>query len=541
MLIKFLFSGAWLFLFYGGRDQFNSSNRSIDLHINKRVPTMNRTYGNWRRPKSNGLGSLGILSTVYLFIGTCCSIIAITKNSIAGLISIAVFGVTFLPFIVRVYNGRSLVEVLYIYLLWRRAKNSGENIYRSSILSFSRLDIKKSSCTLPGIASNLELFAYKSGKKSYIKEDFVLLYSKATNHYTIVFQCDPNGLAPIDNDQIDVYVANWGRWLNSLSYEKDILGASVVVQCAKDFAKDFKDNLDDIVADKSPEFSVRVMEDIKEQYSSNELYRANTWITVTYLGYDSITRKKISSKKMFSKIEGIYYNLKNSLSSTGAGIVRPVQEQDLVKILRSAYDPSSQEFLENLSKDDESYLSFKDAGPIAHQEFWDHYVHDSGISSSWVMREAPRGVVYSNVLNGIFRESKELFSKRFAIHYRNFSLEESSRIVEQNKRRAMQQVAEDKKRKAKNILEYRSAEQNAFEEAQGANLIRFSIVFTATVLKRDKLSDIERFVDGMSGVTRMRFSKAYGSQSAVFLSSLPLGINLQNYASAPYILMRDSI
>jgi hypothetical protein len=500
---------------------------------------MDRTYGNWRRPKTQGLGPLGILPTVYLFIGSCFIIVIITTNKLLGLILMAGFSVTFLFFVIKVANGRSLIEYLYIALHWGKAKRKGENLYRSSIFSFSHLESRKHSCTLPGIASQFELVNYKTSERSHVKENFVVLHSKANNHYTLVFECEPNGLAPVDNEQIDIYVANWGRWLNSLSYEPEIVGASVVVQSARDFANDFKENIDNILITTSPEFSRQVMKEIKAQYSESHLYKTKTWITITYIGYDRATNRKLTAKKMLSNIESNYYNIKNNLAITGAGAISALEEPDLVRLIRAAYDPSSQELLENATTDDS--LSFKDAGPIAHQEFWDYYKHDSGISSSWVMREAPRGVIHSNILNGAFRASQEMLSKRLAIHYRNFSVDESSRIVEQDKRRAMQQVTEEKRKKAKSLLDYRSAEQSAFEEAQGASLIRFSIVFTGTVSQDNRVKDIDRLISTMSASMRMRFSKAYGSQSATFLSSLPLGINLQNYASVPYILMRDSI
>ena len=43
-------------------------------------------------------------------------------------------------------------------------------------------------------------------------------------------------------------------------------------------------------------------------------------------------------------------------------------------------------------------LEWADAGPVAAVEDWDTYRHDSGVSVSWALREAPRQAVAARVL-----------------------------------------------------------------------------------------------------------------------------------------------
>ena len=43
-------------------------------------------------------------------------------------------------------------------------------------------------------------------------------------------------------------------------------------------------------------------------------------------------------------------------------------------------------------------LEWAEAGPVAAVESWEHYRHDSGMSVSWALREAPRQAVAARVL-----------------------------------------------------------------------------------------------------------------------------------------------
>ena len=76
----------------------------------------------------------------------------------------------------------------------------------------------------------------------------------------------------------------------------------------------------------------------------------------------------------------------------------------------------------------ETLLDWTDAGPLAAEESWDRYRHDSGVSVSWGWHEPPRQQVTSGVLTRLLSPGR--YGKRVTILYRALSAGESARILE---------------------------------------------------------------------------------------------------------------
>ena len=76
--------------------------------------------------------------------------------------------------------------------------------------------------------------------------------------------------------------------------------------------------------------------------------------------------------------------------------------------------------------------------------------------------------------------------------------------------------------------------QTAAEEAQGAGLVNFGMVVTATVLSSSDLDDAVAVVEGNLGPSaRLLLRRVYGSQDSAFASSLPLGLVLPKHLKVP--------
>ncbi len=89
---------------------------------------------------------------------------------------------------------------------------------------------------------------------------------------------------------------------------------------------------------------------------------------------------------------------------------------EVAAALRVAYDPSVAKLIEDIAHAGGRGQMGK-CRPGGTQEAWDHYRHDGATSVSWVMTEAPRGQVLSNVLANLLAPHPDIARKRVALVY----------------------------------------------------------------------------------------------------------------------------
>ena len=108
---------------------------------------------------------------------------------------------------------------------------------------------------------------------------------------------------------------------------------------------------------------------------------------------------------------------------------------EVAAALRVAYDPSVAKLIEDVGAQ-AAGIEWENAGPAGAEEAWDHYRHDGATSVSWVMTEAPRGQVFSNVLANLLAPHPDIARKRVALVYRPYDTAAAVRVVESDRRDA---------------------------------------------------------------------------------------------------------
>ena len=186
-----------------------------------------RTYGNWRRPMSAGLGALGTIGTAALLLGLIVVIVTMMFVGILAALAVALAGgLGLLSLSVRNRHGRTLLQGAATRAAWARARASGAHLYRSGPLGQAGWGTFQ----LPGLAAASTL---TEGRDSYDRP-FALIRVPATGHFTVVFAADPDGASLVDDEQIDVWVAHWGQWLAALADEPGVVAVSVTIETAPD-------------------------------------------------------------------------------------------------------------------------------------------------------------------------------------------------------------------------------------------------------------------------------------------------------------------
>jgi hypothetical protein len=456
-------------------------------------PRAMRTYGNWRRPMSAGLGALGTIGTAGLLLGLIAVIVTMMFAGIVAALAVAAIGsCVLLLLIVRNRHGRTLLQSIGTRAGWVRARASGSHLYRSGPLG----QTPWGTFQLPGMAAATSLTEIRD---SY-DQPFALIRVPSMGHFTVVFAADPDGASLVDEEQVDAWVAHWGQWLASLADEPGVVAASVTIETAPDTGSRLRREVESNLDAGAPAVAQAMLREVVD----------TPWLS-------------------------------QSLHATGAGAARPMTAQQLCEVIRTAYDPAAARIFDNSRAAGVTpELRWSDVGPAAAQASWDVYRHDSAYSVTWSMTQAPRGEVSSSVLQRLLRPHGDVDRKRVTLLYRPIDSARAARIVEQDKRNADFRVNSAARPSARALTDQRAAAATAQEEARGAGLVNFGMLVTATVTSPERLELARQAIDHLAPTARIQLRTVYGSQDSAFAAGLPLGLVLPSHLKIPAEL-RESL
>jgi len=483
-----------------------------------------RTYGNWRRPRSAGIGQLGTLGTIVLLIGLIAVILTTAIfGLVPGLVLLVALGAVLGTLLVRDRHGKTGLQHIALRGGWMRTRMRRGNLYRSGPTGLAPWG----SYQLPGLLAASTL---SEAHDSYDRP-FALLRMPVGNHYTVVLACEPDGAALVDQEQIDVWVARWGQWLASLGDEPGVVAASVTIETAPDTGTRLRNHVTSRIDPQAPPVSKAILSEVVESYPAGSA-TIKAWVALTFSGIGRGRAK--DQRRMAHELGARLPQLTQGLYGTGAGAVRPVSSQQLCEIVRVAYDPAAGTLLEEAQAAGQQLaLSWSDVGPSAAQAEWDHYRHEGAHSITWAMTSAPRGESPSSILYRLLAPHRDIARKRITLLYRILNPGEVARIVESDLRNATFRATSSPRPTARALYEQRSAQATAQEEARGASLVNFGMLVTATVMTGQEMRDAEAAVDNLAATARLTLRRVYGSQDSAFAAALPLGVVLPAHLKVP--------
>lgn len=483
-----------------------------------------RTYGNWRRPRSSGIGELGTLATVALFAGFIVFILLmfLTNLAVAAVFGIA-GGLTLLAMSVKDRHHRTLFQRMGAWASWRRSSRKGSNLYRSGPLSRN----PGGTCQLPGLAAKTQLTEMLD---SYGRT-CSLVYLPGLEHWTVTFRAQPDGEALVDVEQVDSWVAHWGQWMAQLGTEPGLVCAQVTIETAPDTGARLATEVFGNIDPTSPDVAQAVMREIVLTYPQGSA-QIRAWVSLTFSGVQK--GRKQTAEEMERLLASRIPGLTHRLQATGAGHTLPTTAQERCEVVRTAFSPSDARVIEQVRAEGEvPELHWSDIGPTAHEAAWDHYRHDGAVSVSWVMSDAPRGLVYSSVLSQLLAPHGDVDRKRVSLIYRPLDPGRAAQIVEKDKRAADFRASGEQRPSARTLMDQAAAAATAHEEAQGAGLVNFGMIVTATVEEPAAVADAVAAIENLSATARLQLRRADGSQDTAFAAGLPLGLVLPSHLNVP--------
>ncbi|MUK01610.1 hypothetical protein GM708_06525 [Vibrio cholerae] len=484
------------------------------------------TYGNWRVPRSAGLGNFGAIGTGIILVGLILAISSFAIfNIFVGLGVLGVFGIVLLLLTIKDKHGQTLVDRVGTRAVFNRARRKGTNLYRSGPLGVTPWGMFQ----LPGIAAKSRLYEFED---SY-KRRFAMLHMPTTGHYTVIFSTEPDGASLVDPEQIDNWVANWGGWIAALGDEAGIEAASVTVETAPDSGYRLRNEVEMNIDELAPEIAIEMLREVVRIYPEGSA-TVRAWITLTFNATMRAGSRKREPQEVARDLASRLPGLSQRLQATGAGIARPMPAQELCEVVRVAYDPPAALVIDEAHAAGHPVaLSWADVGPSGAQANWDNYRHEGAISASWTMTAAPRGSVHANVLSKLLAPHGDVDRKRVTLLYRPMDSARAAQVVERDQNNANVRITSGTRPSARALVDARSAAQTAAEEAQGAGLVNFGLIVTATVNGVDRLPDAVAAVEQTSGAARLLLRRAYGAQDTAFAASLPIGLVLPRHALLP--------
>lgn len=479
------------------------------------------TFGHWRRPASPGLGNLGLLGTGLLLGGLVVSVLTALVSRSGAVVVLAAVALVLLPLALR-RDGRSGLQRLTARLAWWYGVRTRRHLYRSGIVSL----VPGGRHLLPGLAAASVLH---EALDAY-ERPFGLLEVPATGHYSAVLRCEADGAALVDAEQVESWVAAWGDWLSALAHEPSLVAAAVTVEAAPDPGTRLEDEVARQLHPAAPVLAREVLQEVVRSYPAGSAV-VSTRVQLTYRASGPGGRR--GPQEMALELGTRLPGLAAALNATGAGGAAAMTAAEIAEAVRVAYDPQVAGLLDRARTGAEGALGWDEAGPVAAEEAWDHYRHDSGTSITWSMSEAPRGIVMSGVLARLLAPHPDVARKRVTLLYRPHDPGSATTLVEADVRTARFLASRRRNVAARDDADVRAALQSAREEAAGAGVVRFGLLVTATVADAAQLRHAAAVVDNLGASARLRLRRVYGSQAAAFAAGLPAGVVLPYHLRVP--------
>lgn len=486
------------------------------------VPGPARTYGGWRRPASPGIGSLALLPTAVLFGGSMLSIlVGLSRGAGDALLAAGVFAVVLLPLVIRVADRPAWREVA-LRLAWWRARRVGAVLYRSGH-RFQGPD----GVGMPGLLARTRIW---HARDAYSRS-FALVEHPHSNQWTVALAVNPHAGALISAEERDVLVAHWDRWLAGLGREPGIDQVAVVLDQVPDPGRLLGASVEAGLEPEAPAFALAVMRDAARHLPTGGA-EITAHVAITFSGralhvpVEADGAGPTAAERAAVEIGTRLPGLSRTLVATGSGEGRPMTPGQLAARVRGWFDPAVQVPLaEAQARGEDAGITWADAGPVAAQETWNSYRHDSGLSRTYEMVQPPRGTVFDSILLPLTAPMAAVRRKRVTLLYRPLDAAGAPGALDRQVRAAINRAGRRRDLvHAHDSAEVRAALQAAQEEASGAGVVTFSLLVTVTVDGEHELRQAGETVTRAARQAQIRLRPVHGAQAAAFATGLGVGV-----------------
>jgi hypothetical protein len=475
-----------------------------------------RTYGGWRRTRGVGLFGAGPVGTTTVVACLVVPMLVAGSNLRAGLVSALPASLVAALVLARV-GGTSVASVVQRRVRWTWGSARGYAMHRAG-----GVVEHPSAWRLPGVLASTELLTVRDERG----ESFALVWDRRSGFLTATLRCAATSTWLVDGREADGWVANWHAWLASLGYLPMVKWVAVTVDTSPAPAGSLRHSVLPRMDSQAPADVRQLVRDLVER-SPGTAADIETRVSITFDPSASSGRPK-SLDEAVAEVTRQLPGLETGLGSCGVTLLGRLGAPRLAATVQAAFDPASRGDLLRAMGGGEGgrdLLEWGRCGPVGADELWDCYRHDSGLSVSWAWREAPRQQVTSGVLARLLSPGR--YSRRVTLLFRPLSAGEAARVLEGQVNAAAFRDAYRRAQKrdetARDAADRERARQAAQEEADGAGVVLMSLYVTATVTADGELAEAVADVEARADQSKVQLRRLFGSQSAGFATTLPLG------------------
>ncbi|WP_214368064.1 SCO6880 family protein [Pseudonocardia sp. H11422] len=471
-----------------------------------------RLYGRWRPERGWGLGSLGTGQTLGVFGAVLAPVLAASLVPRLALPLAGTAAVLIVGLVVRI-GGRTAAEVLLRRARFGVAQARGWTEFSAGVLSDHPRGHE-----LPGVLAPLVPLDTDDGRGGRQ----ALIWDQRTGTLSAVLRCAPVGLDLAEAGRADEWVAGWGAWLADLGHRPIVRQVAVTVSTTPGLAAT-ANYLARRVRPDAPEAARRTMSELLGQAPAAA--ETATHVTVTLDPARAVPRPDDLLGGVAEATRWLP-GLEAGLAGCGVAVLDREPVAGVTARVRAAFDPSARD--EILDADDaELLLDWAEAAPVGAREEWGEYRHDSGVSVSWALQEAPRQAVTARVLVPLMAPGP--FVRRVTWVYLPYPADAAAAHAEREvtaghlRRSWAQRTRRDETHRDRDDRD--RAELAAREEAEGAGLGRFTLYVTTTVEDPALLPAAVADVEQRGGAARLRLRRLWGAQAVGFAATLGLGVD----------------
>lgn len=473
-----------------------------------------RLFGGWRRTRGMGLWGLGPGSTVVMLVCALAPLLmaagSFRLGAVVAVPAAAVAGLT----VTRI-GGVPLGHVAYRRARWGWGTVAGDRELRAgATVAHER------AWELPGPLADAQLISADDGRGGR----FGLVHDRRTGALTATLRCAASSTWLVDGRDADGWVSNWHSWLASLGYLPTVRWVTVTVDTAPEPGTTLRDSVLRRVDPASPADARALVRELVER-SPGASADVETRVSITFAPSAASGRPGDLPDRA-EDVSRQLAGLESQLGTCGVVVLGRASGRQLASMVRIAYDPASRGDVDRALATGSDLLTWGEAGPVAANEDWEKYRHDSGISVTWGWHEAPRQHVTSDVLTRLLSPGR--FPKRVTMLYRPLSAGDAARVLEGQVNAAAFRDAYRRAQKrdetARDAADGEQARRAAREEAMGAGVVLLSLYTTVTVTEESLLPEAVADVESRADQCKIRLRRLYGGQAAGFATTLPVGI-----------------
>lgn len=473
-----------------------------------------RLYGGWRRTRGMGVWGLGTGATVVV-LGCVLVPLLLAAASLRLGMTVAAPAAVVAGLTTARIGGVPLGHVVVRRVRWIWGSVRGRRSLRAGALAAAEGGLH-----LPAPLARLQLLEVEDGRGGV----FGLVHDRGTGALTATLRCAASSTWLVDDRDADGWVSNWHSWLASLGYAPAVRWVAVTVDSAPEPGTTLRDRVGARIDPGSPPDARALLDELVHR-SPSAAAHVETRVSIT-LDPEAAAERLPEMHDRAAEVSRLLSGFESQLASCGVTVLCRAAQTDLAAGTRIAYDPASRGDVERVVDSGDLPVQWDQAGPVAAEESWDRYRHDSGVSVSWGWHEAPRQQVTSDVLTRLLSPGR--FPKRVTLLYRPLSAGAPARVLESQVNAAAFRDAYRRAQKrdetARDAADREQARRAAQEEALGAGVVLMSLYVTVTALEDGQLAEAVADIEARADQCKVQLRRLYGGQATGFATTLPLGV-----------------